>query len=145
MQTHDLFMAIYSRSKKMLQRKIVLQHKCPGCNSWVLEWWLTEEEFKHHHVDPGEDYVMVDMHYYWQGHEICHAAIEDKLYEKHGMFGIMPGDDRGRCAVIDKRTGIVVAIIMADDELFIPPDGYVAINNVDANLGDVWPQFASSP
>lgn len=136
--TATKFMAIYSSAKKMLRRKIVFQHKCYG--AWFTEWWRTDDEFDGRWIEPGEDYVLVDMHYYWQGHEVCHAAIEDKLWEKHGTFGIMPGDDRGRCAVIDDVTGMVVAVIMADDELD-RIQGHVLVNDATADVGDVYRQF----
>src|SRR5258706_3975413 len=136
--TATKFMAIYSKSKKMLQRKIVFQYMCYG--EWFMEWWRTDDELDERWIDPGEDFVLVDMHYYWQGHEICHAAIEDKIWEKHGTFGIMPGDPRGRCAVIDPDTGIVVNVAMGDDELY-KPEGIITLNDPTANVGDVYRQF----
>lgn len=140
--TATKFMAIYSVPKKLLLRKIVFQHQCYG--AWFMEWWRHDAEFfdneKFHWylTEHGEDFVLVDMDYYWMGHEVCHAAIDDALWKKHGTFGIMPGDPRGRCAVVDRRTGIVDDVVIADDEHFRPPFGFVAVNDPLVGKGDVY-------
>lgn len=58
------------------------------------------------------------------------------IYEKHGVYAILPGDLIGRCAVIDPLTGCVDRVIMADDELDVV-EGMILKNDPFVNIGDI--------
>jgi hypothetical protein len=131
--TATKFMAIYSSAKKMLRRKVLFAYAYRR-----MEWWMHDEDYLDPKwVLPGEDFVLVDIDYYWQGHDVLHAAIDMAIYKKHGVYAILPGDLSGRCAVINQHTLRVDRIIMADDELDVI-DGYILVNNPIATQGDVY-------
>ncbi len=134
--TATKFMAIYSSTKKMLRRKVIFATKCYG--AMFMEWWMTDEDYLHQaYLCPGEEMVLVDVHYWWQGQEVQHAAIGRAIYEKHGVYAILPGDPIGRCAVFHPLTGLVNNVIMADDELDMVK-GRLLKNDPFVSIGDVY-------
>jgi len=131
--TATKFMAIYSSAKKMLRRKVLFAYAHRR-----MEWWLYDEDYLDQKwLLPGEEMVLVDVEYYWQGHDVLHAAIDMAIHQKHGVYAILPGDLSGRCAVIDPSTGRVEGIIMADDELDVV-EGKILMNDPLVDCGDVY-------
>jgi hypothetical protein len=131
--TATKFMAIYSSAKKMLRRKVLFAYAHRR-----MEWWLYDEDYLDPRwMLPGEEMVLVDVEYYWQGHDVLHAAVDRAIHEKHGVYAILPGDLSGRCAVVDSDTGRVDRVIMADDELD-RVDGKILKNDPFAVVGDVY-------
>lgn len=131
--TATKFMAIYSKPKKMLRRKVIFAYAYRR-----MEWWLYDEDYLDPSwLMPGEDMVLVDADYYWQGQEVLHAAVDYEIYKKHGEYAILPGDPAGRCAVCHPITGIVKGVIMADDEIDHVP-GMLLRNDPCASIGDIY-------
>lgn len=86
---------------------------------------------------PEFGFLYVDMAHHHGGPEVFYPAINDAMVAKHGVNAVQHDDPAGNCAVIDPATGLVEAVIRADDAIDALP-GKMLRNHPTAAPGHVF-------